>query len=87
MMVRASVRAYLAAQQRSLERRNPNWLENLFNDKEYCSYCGQSWRTENCSLCTSCSATYPPWNERRELKLLANGNRGRSSCYRGEIVG
>src|ERR1044071_4023326 len=82
------LRTYLAAHQRILEGRTPNWLDDLFADNEYCSHCGQSWRIENCSLCTYCSATYPPCcGEKRQFKLLKNGNRECNSCHQGEIVG
>ena len=80
--------SYLKALQRTLDRRNTNWLDDLFDDREYCRICGQSWRTENCSLCTACSCTYPPCcSEKRGFLDLPNGNRGCPSCGRGEVVG
>ena len=79
---------YLAALRQGLEQKNRYWMDDLFDDKEYCKFCGESWRAENCSICTSCSTAYPPCcSEKRELKRLPNGNLECSSCHEGEIVG
>jgi hypothetical protein len=79
---------YEAALRKVLDRRNPNWLDDLFDDHEHCSFCGYSWRTENCGICTNCSQTYPPCcPDKRQLKTLPNGNRECSACRDGEIVG
>src|SRR5262245_58480517 len=58
--VSATLRAYHLALSKMLDQRNVNWLDDLFDDREYCRICGESWRTENCSVCTGCSATFPP---------------------------
>jgi hypothetical protein len=79
---------YEAALRKVVDKKDPNWLDNLFDGREYCSICSQSWRTENCSFCTSCSKAYPPCcADKRELVVLANGNRQCSACAQGEIVG
>src|SRR5262245_58673556 len=80
--------AYHKALERVLDRKNANWLDDLFERHEYCGYCGQSWREENCSICTSCAASFPPCcGDRRQFVTLPNGNRECPSCHRGEIVG
>ena len=82
------LRAYDRALRTVLDKRNPDWLDSLFGDREYCPMCGESWRTENCSVCTACSHSYPPCcGDTRGFVTLANGNRECPSCHRGEIVG
>lgn len=79
---------YLAALRQVLERKNRDWIDDLFDGKEFCSFCGESWRAENCSLCTHCSTAYPPCcGEKRQLTVLSNGNPECSVCHQGEIVG
>ena len=82
------LRDYLTALSTVLERKNRYWMDDLFDDKEYCQFCGESWRAENCSICTYCSTAYPPCcGEKWQLKVLPNGNRECSTCHQGEIVG
>ena len=76
---------YLAALMTQLEREQPNWFDDLFDDREYCKTCGTSWRSENVSFCTSCSATYSPCH--MPEVYVSNGNRECPACKRGEIVG
>ena len=71
-----------------LDRKNPDWMDSLFGEREYCTNCGHSWLTENCSICTACARTFPPCcSNRREFVTLENGNSECPSCHRGEIVG
>ena len=82
------LKAYVAEMSVAAERKNPNWLDDLFDQREHCSFCGQSWRGENCAYCTHCSHAYPPCcPDKRNLTLLANGNLQCSACGEGEIVG
>jgi hypothetical protein len=79
---------YEAALRKVLDRKNPDWLDDLFDGHEYCTLCGKSWRAENCSICTHCSKAYPPCcPDQRALRRLANGNLECSACRQGEIVG
>lgn len=82
------LRDYFQALSKVLERKDRYWMDELLDGKEFCTFCGQSWRAENCSLCTVCSTAYPPCcSEKRQLKVLSNGNRECSVCHKGEIVG
>ena len=82
------LKAYGAELQRATETKNPDWLDDLFNEREHCTYCGQSWRAENCRYCTGCSRAYPPCcDDKRNLARLANGNLECSACRNGELVG
>jgi hypothetical protein len=83
-----TLKAYADALRRSVERTDPDWLDDLFDGHEYCSFCGQSWRAENCSVCTHCLKAWPPCcADRRRLTVLANGNRECRTCGQGEVVG
>ena len=79
---------YLAALRKVVEQRDPDWLDNVMDDREHCSFCGQSWRAENCGYCTHCGKACPPCcEEKRGIAVLPNGNRECSACHKGEIVG
>jgi hypothetical protein len=80
--------AYAEALRRVLASRNADWMDDVLDGREYCTFCGQSWRVENCAICTHCSAAHPPCcEERRGYETLPNGNRQCSRCGKGELVG
>lgn len=82
------LRDYLAVHRRVLDRRNPDWFDDVIDGREHCTYCGRSWRAENCGICTRCSRTYPPCcGDKRGFVPLPNGNKGCPACDAGEIVG
>jgi hypothetical protein len=86
--VSPTLERYARACRHVLEVRNDDWLDDLFDGKEYCSLCGQSWRSENCGICTACAKAFPPCcPEQRGFLEMPNGNRGCPSCSRGEVVG
>ena len=68
-----------------IDRRYPKWLDEMFDGREHCRTCGESWRSENMSLCTHCPATFAPCHMPGEY--TSNGNPLCSSCGIGEIVG
>jgi hypothetical protein len=78
--------AYVDAMRAELSQRNPDWYDDLLNDRKYCFECGTSWHLENVSVCTLCSSRFFPchWPE---TKALANGNSQCPDCGNGEIVG
>src|SRR5262245_23464136 len=80
-----TLKAYVKALMAELDRRHPNWLDDLFSDRESCRICGTSWRGENMSLCTYCSETFPPCH--KPTFYLSNGNLECPHCKQGEIVG
>jgi hypothetical protein len=77
---------YQAALQKQFNRDNPNWYEDLWDDRVHCSTCGQSWRVENVHICSICSATFPPCHV-GETTMLPHGNPECPTCGEGEIVG
>jgi hypothetical protein len=77
--------AYRSALMKELDRKQPNWMDDMFDGREFCKVCGTSWRSENMSFCTHCGETYPPCH--RPDVFAANGNLDCSKCHKGEIVG
>lgn len=58
------------------------WLDELLDDRGFCSNCGERYRLENLGVCTACLSTYC---HRCETGVAANGNKA-CTCG-GEIVG
>src|SRR5262245_57677343 len=58
--VSARLRDYLAVLRGALSASDADWYDTLLNRRDYCDRCGETYRFENVSFCTRCSATFAP---------------------------
>jgi hypothetical protein len=78
---------YHAAAQENLNRRlGADWYETLMRTRDYCSECGETFRIENLSFCTHCTALFGYCHSSIGGRA-ANGNPKCPRCGVGEIVG
>jgi hypothetical protein len=80
------LKEYLATLRAWRDRKNPSWYEDLWDDRVYCNYCGESWRLENVAICSNCNAKFPICHTPQTV-TLPNGNSECPICCAGEIVG
>jgi hypothetical protein len=66
------------------ELKPDGWYDQFFDGRDYC-VCGETFRYENLSLCTSCESTFGYCH--MPSKMAANGNVLCPRCNEGEIVG
>jgi ribosomal protein S27AE len=77
--------AYCEALREQFRRKDPEWYDNLLNERDACDRCGETYRLENVSICTYCRTTFAPCHMPEDY--LPNGNRECPSCGEGGIVG
>lgn len=80
------LRNYYQAAARLLFKKNKDWWDDLLSDRDYCSVCSETFRVENLSFCTHCTALLGYCHALTGGKA-ANGNPACPICEVGEIAG
>jgi hypothetical protein len=79
----ALIRAFAVASVQQANQQNPRWYESFLATRSSCGQCGESYRVENLSICTVCSAEVCP-----NCKTQAHPRTGRYAHYcGGDLVG
>src|SRR5262245_2397207 len=84
--VSETLETYVTALRSELKRQDADWYDRLLSTKDACDRCGETYRLENVSVCTNCSATFTPCHF-PQVDYAPNGNRQCPHCREGEIVG
>jgi hypothetical protein len=80
------LREYYWAAAQVLREKDEDWWDDLLSDRDSCSMCGETFRVENLSFCTHCTALLGYCHALTGGKA-ANGNPACPVCKNGEIVG